>query len=719
MALLDGELQLADVLLRLSNAVNGSTHFNSEPVVANVLSEFQSQCIAVASRLPHEDEKGLCSKAFKAMFGVASKVAKALTTVDPSNVEKEEEENMLTFAIVDFLRTCSRGTAEARIAKRMTAIGCGQDPCTGLGVENRLQSYMMTEDYVKFSEAYAHADATDAMLTAGANECATMSEKFSEATAATIRRMTIAMNMAVMPIMFDGMRLRAGLQMSVRYAHEKVNKGTFMSDCVALKILSGGDAQIDCARARWTAAFLIAAARSGCVKYGADPAPIDTLEESLSEKLQECRRVSEAKTPVPSKAMRLVISDVAQFAEAVATCGVAEEEALCLRLALAVPCVLPHKELILDHQDAKTYEGGMLSIWDAVGLLSRTRRYLDMPACATHLLLASVMAGVVMSLVVNKDNVGECGPFRVASSFRTEVRAVERKWPELSLPESSVEGRQGKRGLTDLSTAEREGKGKMVSANASICAAIETSCFKRSKERTNAGEVRYSSALTMMAISEAFATELDNCSLEDYECRPTDGIAPLKRIYVAEMSCQPSVVDFLRQNPALGNPLYEANINRRGQSAIEDGDALESPWRELVGGAVILHSMYPITTAAFQKTLMEDWKPIPMVQQALMMRKSASRPEGVRVGGVMTPGVAMRLLTKRAVDISNEVFDESVINEYKIDSENKRRIMRQHKKLAESAYFHTRYAPVWECMIQHLISMNTSARVTKSKRQKK
>ena len=315
------------------------------------------------------------------------------------------------------------------------------------------------------------------------------------------------------------------------------------------------------------------------------------------------------------------------------------------------------------------------------------------------------------SLMVPSDK--DCGPFQVSRAFANEVKEVEINWPEqkVVLPRFASEVVQGKRGISDLSAAEREIRGKLVSANSAICSAIETGCFKRSKERTAAGEVRYSSALTMMAISEAFRAELDDCSFKDFECRPTDGIAPLKRIYVSEMSVHPVVVDFLRQNPALGNPLYEANMNRRGSSAIEDGDALESPWRELVGGAVILQSMHPITAAAFKKTLMEDWKPIPIVQQALLMRKSG----GGRIG-VMTPGVAMRLLTGRAIEIAEDAFDECLINEYRHDSEDKRRVMRQQLKLAESAYYLARYAPIWECMIQNLISVTASARVIKKRK---
>lgn len=105
---------------------------------------------------------------------------------------------------------------------------------------------------------------------------------------------------------------------------------------------------------------------------------------------------------------------------------------------------------------------------------------------------------------------------------------------------------------------------------------------------------------------------------------------------------------------------------------------------------------------------MEDWKPLEAVKNALAVHNG--QKVGGGAAGVMTPAKAMRLLSVRARAIAVEVFNTALVDERKEGSENKQRIMEQQLQLANSAFSHAEYSPVWEAMIQNLVTNTVKMR---------
>ena len=187
----------------------------------------------------------------------------------------------------------------------------------------------------------------------------------------------------------------------------------------------------------------------------------------------------------------------------------------------------------------------------------------------TAVLLAGVLEGLVFSLMCPTGG----GPFVASAETLLAVEQVEREWPSypLFMPSADEDRKAEARQRSELLRAGREVRGKLVSANASVCQTIENRSIKRARPRSDASEARYTGALSMLSTTTAFAREMERGGLEA-ECKPTDGMSPLKRLYVAMLTAEPFVTSYLRQNQRAQNPLFE-----------EGTDSVEATWRELSG----------------------------------------------------------------------------------------------------------------------------------------
>lgn len=667
MELLD-ELQQADVVLKLGAMTGSSSHFTRVDPLRRLVHKFQCELLVVASRLPHADgENGSGIEAMEMLLTVVAEVAATLVS---------SPNRFCSYPMVDLLRACARGSGGAKLERRMATVGGRNDARKASGAK-RLVDAVPKERARQFGDAYAHAGAMDAMLQAGAQALRNMQKNFEPPSASALRRVNVALNMQALPILFDGARLRTGVQSTLWLG----GPGAFGSEYLLPRLLAEGDARTECIRARRAAAWLIAAGKMGAAAYGREPLEcFEALERGIRYDLYECRRVSEQHCFVPPKAMRQVILRVARFAERVHDVCQDKGEALGLRLALAVPCLRIAATL-----PGVSDDGGLVSVWDAAVLLARARYSSKLPVVPTAVLLAGVLGGLVFSLMCPTGG----GPFVASAETLLAVEQVEREWPSypLFMPSADEDRKAEARQRSELLRAGREVRGKLVSANASVCQTIENRSIKRARPRSDASEARYTGALSMLSTTTAFAREMERAGLEA-ECKPTDGMSPLKRLYVAMLTAEPFVTSYLRQNPRAQNPLFE-----------EGTDSVEATWRELSGGAILLHGMHSVTGLAFLETLEHDWAPRETVKQLLAARKGAEQHKKMPGTGIMRPEEAMKLLVDRGRKVAMQVFGHE-----DLDDPETKRVLSQQKWLAEGALKHAVYAPLWECMITHFIS---------------
>ena len=714
--MLDAELQFADVLLKQLEAVGSSPHYSERSRDRKEVAEFQKQCVGVAQRLPSddaldEDEDSPLLPSFRPMLLLASEIAQKLLKADVTFGLNESD--CITYGMLDLLRTAARGSLPSRVEQKLASVNHSREWSEYCDYRP-MKEWMIKEQASAYAETYTAADVMDAVMREGQKRLLQLSAMYLPPRAAVLKRICVALNMMALPLLFDTHRLRVGAYLSAAYACEEpgCKCPPFGTSYLAPRVFEHADGMFDCAKVCRITAMFLAMADMGTKAYGiCEVAALSKLYSDVGKRLRESLRGHDKPSgPVlsPNKAIRLVMGEVAVFAESVLATPAAEGSALALRMALNVPCLHPSSRMLMSCATSEQYDGGTLSVWDAVKILVDTRLELGLPALETPALLATVFAGVVYKFMAFEKD--DAGPFLPSEALVEKVRYVQQQWPayECKLPTRADDAAEAQKTATALTKTGRTERGKQVSANVSICAAITGGRFKNNKERSATTETRYCGAISMLSTAEAFRRELRRLGREGVECRPADGIAPLKRLYVAALGTEPAVVHYMRMYPSAGNPLYEDSRKRKAASLTEDSDAIESPWRELSGAAILLHGLHSITTNAFRKTLMEDWKPLEAVKNALAVHNG--QKVGGGAAGVMTPAKAMRLLSVRARAIAVEVFNTALVDERKEGSENKQRIMEQQLQLANSAFSHAEYSPVWEAMIQNLVTNTVKMR---------
>ena len=689
--MLSDELQMADVILKLGAVVGSSSHYSKSEVFSQLTGKFQWQLVGIAARMPHEDGRGGEDfSELREMMVLAADVAKSLLTA---------RVRFCTFPMLDLLRSCARGTPAASLERRMSNTNRKDDARKASGAR-RIIKMVPLEMAQRFGDAYCHADVLDHLLHEGQLrlEDAARNANFVDPSNHVLQHVNTVLNSMALPLLFDGLRLRAGVQMATNLASRP---DAFEGNFLAQHILTKQDTQMDAFRTRRAAAFFLAAARLGGVAYATPLPEVDRLQKAITEDLFECRYVSEQKCTVPSKVMRLVIGRFAEFVEIMQhSTG---KEGLALRLALAVPCLWMSADLDVGPDTRSAYDGGMLSVWDAVRLLSTARAHQNKPAVPILVLLSMVLGGVVCSLVAPES---ESGPFFASTKVRKTVSEIEATWPESSveLPTEQSELRKRRQAKLDLEKTGRTERGKLIGASASVCMVMQGCSLKKARPRTEACEARYAASIGLMSAVFSVDRELQRCQLQE-DPRPTDGIAPLKRLYVAQLGLEPYLVSYLRERPSMGNPLYE-----------EDSSCVENTWRELMGGSILLFTMRKITEEAFRRTLREDWMKIERVQKVLERRK-VDPNERIHGEGIMTSTAAMRLLGDRALESAEWVYDTKHIGQDVEGFKVARHALAQQFSLAKTAYRLACYGPLWECMITHFTTTHNFGKAGKRKRQ--
>jgi hypothetical protein len=656
--------------------------------------------VRVAGVLPGHDVQGLGE-------GQQRTVAAAVAALMPTVMAALHSPlTRLTPAIVELLRCLAHGSAaaEREVAFEPTGRFLPGDFRT-----HRFGKYALVKEYV---DGLARAELGYEVMLEGTRRMRQLDTPvFWEQLDEGMHDVGSSMSMWALTFLFDGLRLRRGLEVAAPCGLLKGgSRAPFGLDSTAASLLSDGEASVDRERVGRAAQFLSAAARAG-LRDIYDPAynaehggpergpPRDgqyklyELEKRIAAGLKRCQQESEQRCLTPGKSMRIILSEIAGAAEEAIFCPGCR---LMIRVAFLFPCLVPKCLRPLEG-----YDGGLLSVWDACIYLLKLHASEKKELLPMHALLCAVLGGVVGNLV--SDTI--TGPFVVHPDcdVMREIERLNDEWPSGKKLPAQV-GETG----SELVRLHRRGdgpttaRGKMVGATVAICDAIERQVFKAEPRLTSALSMRAAAALMMHTMQAGFA-QLPGV----FESGPTDGIVAIKRLYFAALHCEPGF-------PEGPDAQVEGWVCPRPTSPFMDGVACASPkcvppesiemvWRELVGGASLCTgSLSCFTRKAFEASLLHDWKPRPAVARALEARELDG---GGRPTPVMRPGAAMQLVAERAVKLVADVVTSIDNNVHATDGAPYAvRVAESLNAWSNSVYTAPHANPLWESAITHFCS---------------
>ena len=492
-----------------------------------------------------------------------------------------------------------------------------------------------------------------------------------------------------LPLMFDGMRLRRGLEVAAPCGLLlEGQRAPFGLDRAAALLLRDGETTVERERVGRTVQFLLAAAKWGIRENEPDEQPSEhpslailRLEQQLKRDLETCRQTVESRCFVPGKSMRVILDHIAAEAERMTH---SHGSCLFFRYAFAFPCLVP-KNLRKLHG----YDGGLLSVWDACNHLMRLHAQEYGEMLSFHALLCAVMGGIIGGLMSETVT----GPFCMHKSTDAfgEVASINNSWPA---PSHMAPGCDG----VALATGQRKASGgRQVGATTALCDTIERRILKQEQVLTPLVEARFDSALTMQVVLAGLSRLPGR-----FDSRPSDGIVPLKRLYFAALQQQPGTA----RTCAYASLLQITDVER-----ISAADGTTAHWRELVGGALLATGpLFCFSRRAFIDSLCQDWKPMPAVVRVLEARQQSHSGDGLRMPQckqvrnhpVMLPSRAMSLLARRAqghvIDIVTRVDStvKSVDGPVFVT-----RAMEMLNVWANVVYSNADYSALWETSVAH------------------
>ena len=681
----------ADVLIKLHRA---SARCPGEAIADMI--RFNSLMLRIASLLPNSGVGGLGD-------GQQCIIGKAIETI-----EKEARRALqtpmgrLTAPLIDLLRCLARDTAARDQEMNFQP------------VKNFLPGKVRTHSYITYRESQDYVDGLCRVeqfyetCVAGLQRLRSLrSPAFYEQLDCGLNCVTYSCVMWAVALLFDGLRLRRGLEIAAPCG-ELVNgqRAPFGLESTASTLLSDGEALVDRERVGRAAQFLIGAAncalkeydaplnRNECRQGGGEPDTpgyhLYSTERLIASRLSECRKESEQRNMAPGKSMRIILDAIAFDAE---SSMLYHGQRTAFQLALCYPCLVPKNMRKLEG-----YDGGLLSVWDACNYLLRLHAQEFQEVLSLQSLMCAVLGGVVGGLVSSTIT----GPFALhaESDVLAEVERIASTWPETSCTVPT-----GKRCESS--------RGKQVSATTAICDAIQFDAYKSEHKATPLIEARFDGALVMASIAHNLSQ-----GPGIFDGKPTDGIVCLKRLYFSALHAEPGTPE--------GPPIAHGEINAGwSTSAFTDGargmlpgiipsDAIETPWREVVGGALVgTGPLFCFSRKAFQDSLLLDWKPRPEVTRALELRELCGKK---RATAVMLPSVAMELVGGRArrhvADVVGGIDNmvKSVDGPPFVT-----RVVETLNEWANIVYTNSNFNPLWESSIAHFcspVATNKRARVS-------
>jgi hypothetical protein len=363
----------------------------------------------------------------------------------------------------------------------------------------------------------------------------------------------------VLPVLFDGMRLRRGLEIAAglprRGAAEVVN----LADAEA--VLGDGQAMADRERVGCATRFLLAAMRFGGEVYG-DPAVTKeacTVADVICAKLTAFRDRFETSQSSPGKSMRILLDAVADEAEQAPFC---ETKMLLFQLAFAVPCLSSN---LAEGDDGAggTGDNGLLSVWDACAQTMRLYALLGR-VVPLQTSLCVVLGSVVFAAMSRQRQTAAffVGSNRVFSLMESLVRT----WPPARLPNT--------RGLR---TTPQPSTGRSVRLTERVSSAVDLGRFVVAPSRaTRLMQNRHEACLSILCVNEMLR-DAGGAGVS----RPTEGVSSLKRIHLWSVQQEPWFCCADHQNPFSSGPetLF-------GQ--LSSQKAVDAAWRD-IGSSYVTH----------------------------------------------------------------------------------------------------------------------------------
>jgi len=656
---------VADSLIKLQNALPRLPGETLEPFV-----EFQSLMLGIASLLDNRGVGGLGDRQQLAV----QRAAHAMLPI--ARAALVQPLARLTPGVLDLLRSLAKGTArrDAEYAHAHALRAAGRS-AEGLFSPSTVQThrYVNYADVANLVGGLTSAEHFYETCYAGYQRLERLlSAEYWPVVDHNLPRLTSSMVAWAVPLLFDGLRLRRGLEVAAPCGTlEAGQRAPFGLQSMAVVLLSDGETSVDRERVGRAAQFLIAAAEEGlAANPPGEPScaeeTVRRLQARLQEDLETCRKEVETRCLVPGKSMRLILDRVVALSE-----DWSPANRMFFQYALAYPCLVPKN---LRHLHG--YDGGLLSVWDACNHLLKLHAQEHAEVLPFHALLCAVLGGVVGGLVSETVT----GPFCVhpdTEVFR-KITAINDSWPSCAKKCDAMQRGTGKRPASGS-------RGKQVGATAAICDTIERKILKPEQQRTPAVDARFDGALTMHVITTGMA-QLPGV----FDSRPSDGIVPLKRLYFAALHRQPGTpapVD----TSALVDPL----------AGTAQPDSIEMAWREIAGGALLSTGpLFCFSRQGFHDSLQEDWKPRPAVARALEAREQPAASE--RAPPVMLPSEAMQLMAcraqRRAADVAAQVDNvvKSVAGPPFVT-----RVVDMLNAWSNMVYAGADYNPLWEVSIAH------------------
>lgn len=502
----------------------------------------------------------------------------------------------------------------------------------------------------------------------------------------------------VPPLLFDGLRLRRGLEIAAPCGIPfPGQRAPFGLDGPVTRFLSDGETSTDRERVGRTAQFFIAAASAGWVAYS-DSSFVNkaaALRVQLTTSLAECRAEQEQRAPMPGKSLRIILDAFATAAEH----SMFDEASLRMfQLAFGFPCLLPSRLHPL-----KGYDGGLLSVWDACNHLIHLYAQEHQLLLSIHGAMCAVLGGLVGSLMADEKKVRlQAGPFYVAhDDVVCTIQELEREWPPVRLPALP------ERGVSPRAVLRTDQRGKMVSATAALCEAMQTNVYKAEPKPSPLMRARFEAAFSMLSVTDMLNSE---CGV--YDSKPTDGIVGLKRLYFVALHHEPWLPDGRTMEHA-GNSFWETSPLSDGHPGnipcVIAHSSIECAWREILGGACLSTGMlFASTQRGLSDSLTHDWLPLEVVKRTLKAR-AAGRNE--RPGSVMLPSVAMGMASERA---KAHVVDAVSMVDNRVKTIGGpvyvTRVLELLNGWALCVYRHSDLNPLWESVLTHFCPMAPSGK---------
>jgi hypothetical protein len=534
----------------------------------DALLQFSVLMLQIASLLPNQHARGL-GESQQRIVQCAIDAMIALTRLalcDPLT--------RLMPGFVDLLRALARGT-EARAAASPRSV------CVPRFVEHCAND---------FANGFAKAEAFYESLYSGYKRLGKLAcAEFWILLDRNLPRLTSAMVRSAIPLLFDGPRLRRGLEVAAACGAMPEKCVSFGINTAAPVFLADGETVVDRERVGRAVQFLLASALQGMEANPPDDPAVrreaEALRRRIHDELHACRINAESRVASPGRALRILLDAVADVAEAATASSAALQ---IFQYAFAFPCLLPQ-----NLQPLRGYDGGLLSVWDACHHLLKVHAQHRCELLPFHALLSAVFGGVVGNLLSRSID----GPFCLFchSPVARRIRDLQDAWPSSTKspdpPDARIRRPDGPRG-------------RMICANYAVCDAIARPVLRAEPAWTAAADARFDAALAMLVATTALS------------CRPSDGAIPLRRLYFSSLNMRLSAGEY------------------------------EFAWRDVLGRPLLCSGpLHAFSQRGFFDSLALDWSSRPEVLRAV-----AARERGVvqRAQAVMLPSEAVALVLRRA-----------------------------------------------------------------------